>query len=183
MSTALKSAIMYYTLSSILIIIIIIIIRESCPRPGISLQMQEPRLQFCPKRGLPQQTQEPRVAVLLGINRCGSFPLFSTPHSLFSTWADLKRLENIPGAPTWKSGERIWLSRPSGLHRHSPLGLNIIFWQIREPEIPITLRPPYYFRLSTLCLYNSEEPWWTEVVSARWQCREPCCLQSASFQT
>ena len=28
---------------------------------GLSLQMQEPRLQFCPKASLPLQTQEPRL--------------------------------------------------------------------------------------------------------------------------
>ena len=36
---------------------------------------------------------------LLGMNRCGSFPLLSAPHSLFSIWTNLKRSENIPGAP------------------------------------------------------------------------------------
>ena len=32
-----------------------------CPRAGLSLQTQAPRLQFCPKAGLPLQTQEPRL--------------------------------------------------------------------------------------------------------------------------
>ena len=62
-----------------------------CPRTGPSLQTQAPRLQFCPKSGLPLQTPEPRFAVLLGLNRCGSFPLLSAPHSLFSIWTNLKR--------------------------------------------------------------------------------------------
>ena len=34
-----------------------------------------------------------KVAVLLGINRFGSFPLHSAPHSLFSIWIDLKRFQ------------------------------------------------------------------------------------------
>ena len=38
-----------------------------------------------------------KVAVLLGINRCGGFPLLSALHSLFSFWTDLKRSEKIPG--------------------------------------------------------------------------------------
>ena len=38
-----------------------------------------------------------QVAVLLGTNGCGSFPLLSAPHSLFSIWTDLKRSEKIPG--------------------------------------------------------------------------------------
>ena len=40
-----------------------------------------------------------KVAVLLGMNRCASFPFISVPHSLFSIWIDLKRSENILGAP------------------------------------------------------------------------------------
>ena len=86
-----------------------------------------------------------QVAVLLGMNRCGSFPLLSTPHSLLSILTDLKRSEKIPGAPARRWGEWIWLTGPSGLHRNSPQGLNIssiwIFDQIRDPETPITLRP------------------------------------------
>ena len=42
------------------------------------------------------------VAVLQGMNRCGSFPLLSAPHSLFSISTHLKRSEKIPGAPPWK---------------------------------------------------------------------------------
>ena len=30
-------------------------------------------------------------------------------HSLFSIWKDFKRSEKIPGAPTWRWGEWIWL--------------------------------------------------------------------------
>ena len=87
-----------------------------------------------------------KVAVILGINRYGSFPLLSAPHFLFSIWADLKRSEKIPGTPAWRWGEWIWLTGPSGLHRNSPQGLNIssirVSNQIRDPEIQITLRPP-----------------------------------------
>ena len=86
-----------------------------------------------------------KAAVLLGINRCGSFPLLFAPHSLFSIWTDRKRSEKIPGAPTWRWGEWIWLTGPSGLHRNSLQGLNIssvrVSDQIRDPEIPIILRP------------------------------------------
>ena len=81
-----------------------------------------------------------QVAVLLGMDRCGSFPSPSAPHSLFSIWTDLKRCENIPGAPAWRWGEWIWLTGPSGLHRNSPQGLNIssirVFDQIREHPSP-----------------------------------------------
>ena len=89
-----------------------------------------------------------RAAVLLGMDRCGSFPLLSTLHSLFSIWIDLKRPEKILRAPTWRWGECIWLTGPSGLHINSPQGLNIgsirISDQIRDPEIPINLHPRIY---------------------------------------
>ena len=66
-----------------------------------------------------------QAAVLLGIDRWGSFLLLSTPHSLFSIWTDLKRSEKIPGAPTQRWGEWIWLTVPSGLHQNLPQELNI----------------------------------------------------------
>ena len=116
-----------------------------CPRAGPSLQTQAPRLQLCPKAGIPLQTQEPRLQVLLGMNRCGSFPFLSAPHSLFSIWTNVKRSEKIPGAPTRRWGEWIWLTEPSGLYRNLPQGLNIscirVFDQIRDPEMPINLHP------------------------------------------
>ena len=46
-----------------------------------------------PKADLPLQTQEPRLQFYQGLNRCGSFPLLSASHSLFSIWIDLKRSE------------------------------------------------------------------------------------------
>ena len=72
----------------IIIIIIIIIIRVFFPRKGPWLQTQEPRSKFCSKAGLPLQTREPRLKFYQGLNRCGSFPLLSTPHSLLSIWTD-----------------------------------------------------------------------------------------------
>ena len=69
---------------------------------------------------------------------------FPTPLSLFSIWTNLKKSEKIPGAPTRWWGKWIWLTGPSGLHRNSPQGLNItsirVSDQIRDPDIPITLR-------------------------------------------
>ena len=34
---------------------------------------------------LPPQSEEPRLQFYQGLNMCGSFPLLSAPHSLFST--------------------------------------------------------------------------------------------------
>ena len=92
------------------------------------------------------------VAVLLGINRWVASYCFPHPIlSLFSIWRDLWRSEKIPGAPTRRRGEWIWLTGPSGLHRNSPQGLNIcsirVFDQTRDPEIPITLRPLLMYSL------------------------------------
>ena len=98
-----------------------------------------------PKACLPLQTQEPRLQLYQGLNRCSSFLLLSAPHSLFSIWTDLRR---SPGAPKWRWGEWIWLTGPSRLHRNYPQGLNIcsirVFNQIKDAEIPITLRLHIY---------------------------------------
>ena len=61
-------------------------------------------------------------AAFIGIYRCGSFPLLSASHSLFCISKYLKRPEKIPGAPTKRWGEWIWLTGPSGLHRNLPQG-------------------------------------------------------------
>ena len=96
-----------------------------------------------PKNRSSTANSRTKVAVLQGMNRCGRFPLLSALHSLFSIWTDFKRSEKIPGAPTWRRGELIWLTGSSGLHRNSPQGLYICsirgFDQNRDLEIPITL--------------------------------------------
>ena len=90
------------------------------------------------------------------MNRCCSFPLLSAPHSLISIWTNLKRSEKIPGPSMRRCGEWICLTGPSGLHRNSPHGLNIssirVFDQIRNPEIPMTLRP---LLIHTVLYYQS----------------------------
>ena len=76
-----------------------------------------------PKGRSSAANSETRFAVLLVMNRCGSLPLLSAYHSLFSIWTDFKRSEKVPSALTWRWGEWIWLTEPSGLHRNSPKGL------------------------------------------------------------
>ena len=107
-----------------------------------------------------------KVAVLLGMNRCGSFPLLSTPHSLFSIWTDLKWFEEIPGAPAWRWGDWIWLTGPSGLQRNSTQGLNIISTtlMIRDSEIPIILGlTPHTNVFYTLCQLSDLLVWLLKV--------------------
>ena len=89
------------------------IIRVFCPRAGLLLQTQAPRLQFCPKAGFPSHSGT-KVAVLLGMNRYYNCPLLSAPHSLFSIWTNLNRSEKIPGTQTLRWREWIWLTGPSG---------------------------------------------------------------------
>ena len=63
-----------------------------CPSTGPLLQTQAPRLQFCQGRSSIANSGT-YIAFLLGINRSGSFPLLSAPHSLFSIWSNIKRYE------------------------------------------------------------------------------------------
>ena len=94
-----------------------------------------------------------KASVLLGMNRCGSFPLLSAPHSLFSIRTDLKRSEKSQGHQRG-GDECIWLTRPSGLHRNSPQGLNVIsikvLVQFRDPEFQATFRSPHYIYIYSL---------------------------------
>ena len=126
-------------------IIIIIIIRVFCPKAGPSLQAEKPRLQFCRRQVFHRKLRNKGCSFtrnLIGavLSRCFPHPTLS------SIWTDFKIPEKIPGAPTRRWGEWIWLTGPSGLHRNSPQGLNIssirIFDQIRDPKIPIDLPPP-----------------------------------------
>ena len=48
------------------------------------------------KRGLAPQTQEPRLQFKQVLDRCGSFPLLSAPHSLYSIEQTLKKIWKDP---------------------------------------------------------------------------------------
>ena len=105
-----------------------------------------------------------KVAVLLGMNKCGSFPMLSVPHSLLSIWTDLKRSEKIPGAPAWRWGEWIWLTGPSGLHRNSPQGSGGSSYRDMGiiPTNKFKLIFCFYFVfkiLSPLTLYCTKQKW------------------------
>ena len=86
-----------------------------------------------------------KVAVLLGINRCGSFPLLSAPTlSLASdqTLKDLKRSQE-PQLGGEESGFD-YLGPPDFTeihHRVNNISSIRVFDQMRDPEIPITLHP------------------------------------------
>ena len=95
-----------------------------------------------------------KVAGLLGINRCGSFPLLSAPHSLFSIWTDLKRSEKIPGAPKWIWGEWIWLTGPSDFTTGVKSQFHHGFWPDQRSGNPTHPSPPFWDK-DNLWL------WWT----------------------
>ena len=121
------------------------------------------------------------VAVLLGMNRCGSFPLLSAPHSLCSIWTNLKRSEKIPGAPTRRWGERIWLTEPTGLHRNSPQGLNINSIRVltrsesRESQSPFVPTLPILMNNYTpIRKENPEKTSPRKLVPTRDRTRAPC---------
>ena len=120
-----------------------------CPRAGPSLQTQAPRLQFCPQAGLPLQTQEPRLQFYQGRIGAVASPCFPHPTLSLASEQTLKDLKRSQGHQR-RGDEWIWLTGPSGLHRNSPQGLNItsirVFDQIRDPEIPVTLRPRIIYR-------------------------------------
>ena len=63
--------------------IFIIIIIVFCPRAGLSLKLRH-KTAVLPKGRSYTANSGNKIEVLLGMNRCGSFPLLSAPHSLFS---------------------------------------------------------------------------------------------------
>ena len=103
---------------------------------------------FCPRAGPSQQAQEPRLQFYQGWIDAIATRCF--PHPTLSLASEQKlKIWKIPGAPTWRWGEWIWLTGSSGLHRNSPQGLNIrsirVFDQIRDLEIPIPFAPIYIY--------------------------------------
>ena len=92
---------------------------------------------------------ETKAAVLPGMNRYGRFLLLSAPHLSLASEQTLTIWKDLRGTDV-EVRRWIWLTGPSGLHRNSPLGLNIsstrVFDQIRVPEIPISLLPLHILR-------------------------------------
>ena len=105
-----------------------------CPRAGPSLQTQAPRLQILSKGRSSIANSGTKVAVLLGMNRCSSFPLFSAPHSPLSIWTNLKRCEKIPGAPSRRWGDWIWLLGPPDFTPKFTTGVKYQFHQGFWPD-------------------------------------------------
>ena len=129
-----------------------------CTRAGLSLQAQASRLQFCPKAGHPLGTKD---TVLLRINKCGSIPLLSAPHFLFSTGTYFKRSEKIPGATKCRWREWIWLTGPSGLHPSSPTGVK---YQSHQGKFTIKCQ----FWLKYTIMFLSCNTFSLEVGNANW---------------
>ena len=109
-----------------------------------------------------------KAVVLLRMDRCGTFPLLSASHSLFSIWTDLKRSKKIPGAAAWKWREWIWLSGPSELRRNSPHGLNISSIRyLTRSQIRKSQSPFVPILVQSVKKINS---WMCQKVSYKWLC-------------
>ena len=108
---------------AIYVVFIIIIIISVLPKGRSFTAISGTKAAVLPKGRSSTANSGTKVAVLLGMNRCGSFPLLFAPYSLFSIWTDLKRSQEPQ-----RGGEE---SR--------------IVDQIRDPEIPITLCKILFF--------------------------------------
>ena len=128
-----------------------------CPKAGHSLQGEKPRLQFCRRQVFHRKLRNQGCSFTRDLIDAVASRCFPQSTLLFSIWTVLKRSGKIPGAPTRRWGEWIWLTGPSGVHRNSPQGLNMssirVFDQIRYPEIPINLCPHKEYK----CHYCN---WW-----------------------
>ena len=95
------------------------------------------------------------------MNRCSNFPLISAPRSLFSIWTDLKRSEKSLG--TNVEVRRIDLANL--VLRTSPKFTKGVkyqlhqsfLYQIRDPEIPITLRFEQTTKILNIASYIKRE--------------------------
>ena len=92
------------SLDSILYIIIIIIILISVlPKSRSFTANSGTKAALLPKDRSSTANPGTKVAVLLGINKCGSFPLLSAPLSLaLASEQRLKDLKRSQGGPTWR---------------------------------------------------------------------------------
>ena len=91
-----------------------------CPRAGPSLQAQEPRLQFCRRQVFHRTLRKQGCSFTR--NWIGAVASHCFPHPTLSLASEqtLKDLKRSQGHQTWRWGEWIWLTGPSGLHRNSP---------------------------------------------------------------
>ena len=117
------------------------------------------------------------------MNRCGSFPLLSAPHFLFSIWTNIERPEKILGAPLWRCREWIWLTGPLCVHRNSPHGLNIsfinVFWPYQRSGNPNHPSLPYLIKgVTNQSIMVSIKLFRLEELSKFW---EPLCFSQSSY--
>ena len=104
----------------------------------------------------------PDPSILLGINRSGSFPLFSAPTFSLASEQTLKDLKH-PRGTTEDGGEWIWLTRPYRYHWNSPRGLNISSIRIFN-QIIIGDRH-FYMLLWKFLLWSNTEIFWAQMLN------------------
>ena len=119
-----------------------------CSKTGPSLQAQEPRLQFCWRQVFHRKLRNQGCSFTR--NWIGAVASHCLPHPTLS----------VASEQTWKDprGINVEVRRvdlAKWALRNSPQGLNIssiiIFDQIRDPEIPITLRLLYIYINRRFC--------------------------------
>ena len=140
-----KIGLMWCTFSEELFIVIIIIIRMFYPRAGPSLQAQETRLQFFRRQVFNRKLGNQGCSFTrdwIGAVAPRCFPHLTLSLASEQTLKDLKRSQGHQ-----RGGEDVdlakWALRTSpkfttGVKYHFH---HRIFDQVRDPEIPITLRP------------------------------------------
>ena len=117
------------------------------PKAGPSLQAEKPRLQFCRRHVFHRKLRNQGCCFARDL--IGAVASRCFPHRTLSVTSEKTlRSEKIPGAPTRRWGQWIWLTGSSGFHRNSPQGLNIssirVFDQMRDPKIPIKICRPFF---------------------------------------
>ena len=142
-----------------------------------------------PKADLPPHARELRLLVYQGVDRCGSFPLLSAPHSLFSIWTDLQisqghnvvvrrvdlanwALRTSPKFITevkYQFHRRFWPDRKSGNHNHPSLPYTVYHHQCvlqaNKPRIQFCRRQVFHRKLRNQgCSFTR---YWIGVLASR----------------
>ena len=123
----------------------IVILSSLSSSSSVFCQSAELRLQFCRRQVFHRKFSNQGCSFTRDWIGAVASRLVLHPSLSFASEQTLKDLKTIPGAPTWRWGEWIWLTGLSELHRYSPQGLNIssimVFWPDQRSGNPNPLLP------------------------------------------
>ena len=119
---------------------------EFRPKEGPSLQAEKPRLQFCQRQVFHRKLRNQGCSFtrdLIGAvaSRCFPHPTLSLASE--QTLKDLKRSQGT-NEEVGRMDLANWALRTSPKFATGVVSSSRVFDQIRDPEIPINLRPPIY---------------------------------------